>query len=442
MPGLCHLPPWERPESQMKCRLCNNGEEDMLHLLCTCPTLLQLKVYWHKAIWRAIARKVRSLSVSNRRHTHCHKRWDDICLLSKKVAEITLGVLPRSGRLARKSMIPLISRILAVTRPALDGRLRAHPQQVETSTEGTGQGTDTSGEASGMAAIHELTDTDMTSALKGDRSALDESCPETPTSTSSDSSGDSSMLAGTGSSKSASSSTTHRPVSTLPDAPTSAVCACCPRKSRVSLPPGTAAPAPVCPAALSVEAVHLLRQLCVGQAALLNAFQDHDKNLAQVVAFMEGFHSYVRGLHRTVQSLSSTVTTAIQQSQAPSPAPVPSATTLPVAPHDESVHMPQPSGTKSSTHSTQQQHSKRPRPQTPSPKHKTGTQGRKGKSPSGDTQWHKAKKQASTSHSSESPPSKGTPIPTPAPTDKQTVVLSAVNLMPVTIQHEHSPTTL
>lgn len=292
------------------------------------------------------------------------------------------------------------------------------------SAEGTeGQGMDTSGEASGTTPTHVLTDTDVTSTSEGDRSALEESRAETPTSTLSDSSGDSSLVACTGTENAVSSSTTHHPVPTLPATTGSAVRARKTRKGRVSFPPGTAAPAP--PAAFSVEAVDLLHQLCVGQSTLLNAFHNQGKKLAQVVAFMEGIHSDVGGLHRTVQAFSSKVSAAIQLSQAQSPAPVPSTTTLPVAQPDESDHTPQPSGARYPTRSTHQQSSKRPRAQTPSPKQKTGTQERKGKSPSGDTQGHQAKKQASSSRPSKSPPSKDTAIPTTAPKGKQTVALPA-----------------
>ncbi|XP_078503080.1 uncharacterized protein LOC144761674 [Lissotriton helveticus] len=330
------------------------------------------------------------------------------------MAEMTLGLLPRTGRLARWRMTPLMARILSVTQPELDGHLRAHQQQVGASTEDTeGHGTDTSGEASGTTATHELTDTDVTSTSEGDRSALEESRPETPTSTS-DASGDSLMLAGTESWKSASFSTTHCPVPTLPATSTRAARASTNKKGRVSFRPRTAAP--VSPAALSVEALDLLCQLCVGQTTLLNALQDHDKKLAQVVAFMEGIHSDVGGLHRTVQSLSNDVTAAIQLSQAQSPAPVPSATPLPVARSDESDHSLQPTGSRYTTRSTQQQHSKWARVQTPSPTQTKVTQECNGKRPSGDTQGHQAKKQASGSHASKSAPSKDTPVPK---TDKQ-----------------------
>ncbi|XP_078496900.1 uncharacterized protein LOC144752966 [Lissotriton helveticus] len=130
-----------------------------------------LKVHQCNAVWRAIARKVQALGVFNRQHTHCHKRWDDICRMSKNVAEMTLGLLPWTSRLARRSMTPLIDRILAVTQPELDASSKEHQQQTGASPGGTeGQGMDTSGEATSTTATHEHSDTDVTSASEGDRS--------------------------------------------------------------------------------------------------------------------------------------------------------------------------------------------------------------------------------------------------------------------------------
>ncbi|XP_078511676.1 uncharacterized protein LOC144770793 [Lissotriton helveticus] len=158
-------------------------------------------------------------------------------------------------------------------------------------TEGHRAGT--SGEASSMTATHEYSDTDVTGVSEGDRSLLEESQPETPTLTSSDASGDTSMLAGTGSGNSASSSTIQCPLPTLPTTSTTAARVHISKKGSVSFTPGTAAPAPYSLAAISVESVDLLRQLCVGQTTLINIFLDHSKKLAQVVAFMEGIHSDV-----------------------------------------------------------------------------------------------------------------------------------------------------
>ncbi|KAJ1130714.1 hypothetical protein NDU88_009064 [Pleurodeles waltl] len=63
-----------------------------------------------------------------RRGTHCRKRWEDIRRWSKKTAEAQLGMASQRGRGARRTMTPLMFRILAVAYPELDGRLRASQQ--------------------------------------------------------------------------------------------------------------------------------------------------------------------------------------------------------------------------------------------------------------------------------------------------------------------------
>ncbi|KAJ1115175.1 hypothetical protein NDU88_003401 [Pleurodeles waltl] len=62
--------------------------------------------------------------VYHRRSTHCRKRWEDIRRWSKKTAEAQLGMASQRGRSARRTMTPLMFRILAVAFPDLDGRLR------------------------------------------------------------------------------------------------------------------------------------------------------------------------------------------------------------------------------------------------------------------------------------------------------------------------------
>ncbi|KAJ1204287.1 hypothetical protein NDU88_008068 [Pleurodeles waltl] len=70
----------------------------------------------------------RALVVHHRWSTHCRKRWEDICRWSKKTAEAQLGMASQCGRGARRTMTPLMFRILAVVYPELDGRLRASQQ--------------------------------------------------------------------------------------------------------------------------------------------------------------------------------------------------------------------------------------------------------------------------------------------------------------------------
>ncbi|KAJ1092694.1 hypothetical protein NDU88_005804 [Pleurodeles waltl] len=98
------------------------------YTLLYAPPDKQVSAHQKKDVWRAIAKDVRTLWVYHRRSTHCHKRREDIRRWSKKTAEAQLGMASQSGRGARRTMTPLMFRILAVAYPELDGRLRASQQ--------------------------------------------------------------------------------------------------------------------------------------------------------------------------------------------------------------------------------------------------------------------------------------------------------------------------
>ncbi|KAJ1203706.1 hypothetical protein NDU88_007487 [Pleurodeles waltl] len=66
--------------------------------------------------------------VYNKRSTHCRKRWEDIRRWIKKTAEAQLGMASQRGRGARRTMTPMMFRILAVAYPELYRRLRASQQ--------------------------------------------------------------------------------------------------------------------------------------------------------------------------------------------------------------------------------------------------------------------------------------------------------------------------
>ncbi|KAJ1100104.1 hypothetical protein NDU88_005193 [Pleurodeles waltl] len=91
------------------------------------PFLL-VSAHQKKAIWRSIAKDVRTLGVYHRRSTHCRKRWEDLRRWSKKMVEAQLEMASQRGRGARRTMTPLMFWILAVAYPELDGRLRASQQ--------------------------------------------------------------------------------------------------------------------------------------------------------------------------------------------------------------------------------------------------------------------------------------------------------------------------
>ncbi|KAJ1193259.1 hypothetical protein NDU88_002560 [Pleurodeles waltl] len=94
------------------------------------PPDQQISIHQKKGIWCAIAKDVRTLGVYGRRSTHCQKWWGDLRRWARKTAEAHLGMASQRGRGARRTLTPLMARILAVAYPELDGRLRAsqHPQ--------------------------------------------------------------------------------------------------------------------------------------------------------------------------------------------------------------------------------------------------------------------------------------------------------------------------
>ncbi|KAJ1084477.1 hypothetical protein NDU88_004624 [Pleurodeles waltl] len=98
------------------------------YMLLYGPPDQQVSAHQKRDIWRAIAKEVRTLGAHQRRGTHCRKRWEDIRRCSKKTAEAQLGMASQRGRGARRTMNPLMFRILAVAYPELDGRLRTSQQ--------------------------------------------------------------------------------------------------------------------------------------------------------------------------------------------------------------------------------------------------------------------------------------------------------------------------
>ncbi|KAJ1209646.1 hypothetical protein NDU88_005020 [Pleurodeles waltl] len=92
------------------------------------PPDQQVSAHQKVDIWRAIAKEVRALGVHVRRGTHCRKRWEDIRRGTRKTAESLLGMASQPRRGASRTLTPLMSRILAVAYPDLDGRLRTSQQ--------------------------------------------------------------------------------------------------------------------------------------------------------------------------------------------------------------------------------------------------------------------------------------------------------------------------
>ncbi|KAJ1114963.1 hypothetical protein NDU88_003193 [Pleurodeles waltl] len=259
-------------------------------------------------IWRAIAKDVRALGVHNRRGTHCRKRWEDIRRGSRKTAEALLGMASQPRRGASRTLTPLMSRILAVAYPDLDGRLRISQQaqggggEVASAQEGA---------ASHMAPEGHATDSDKTSETEGEGgSTTGTRADVSDTDTSSD--GSSLAVAATSvPNETTGTAATQRTSSALPAAPRPSARARTARKAAISFAPGTSGPAPVTPAALSEEVIDLLRTIIVGQSTLLNAIQGVEREVHQSNAYLEGLHSGQAAQQRSFNALASALRAAI-----------------------------------------------------------------------------------------------------------------------------------
>ncbi|KAJ1136171.1 hypothetical protein NDU88_002589 [Pleurodeles waltl] len=134
------------------------------------PPDQQVSAHQKIDIWRAIAEEVRNLGVHNRRGTHCRKRWEDIRRGTRKTAETLLGMASRPRRGASRTMTPLMSRILAVAYPNLDGRLRTAQQTQGASSGGGDLASEQEGAAGHQAPVGTDTDTEGTSDPEGEGS--------------------------------------------------------------------------------------------------------------------------------------------------------------------------------------------------------------------------------------------------------------------------------
>ncbi|KAJ1130768.1 hypothetical protein NDU88_009116 [Pleurodeles waltl] len=275
------------------------------------PPDQQVSAHQKRDIWCAIAKEVRTLGAHQRRGTHCRKRWEDIRRCSKKTAEAQLGMASQRGRGARCTMTPLMFRILAVAYPELDGRLRTSQQTQGASTGGGTVAQEHEGAASHMATEGHTTDSEFTSGTEGEGSFTSATgSPNSDTDSSAD--GSSPVVAAPSVRHTSTGTAATSPTSTaLPAAPQRSPRARSPRRVGITFAPGTSGPAPVTPAALSEEAIDLLRSLTVGQSTIVNAIQGVERELKHGNAFLEGIHSGQAVLQRTLQSLASALMAAI-----------------------------------------------------------------------------------------------------------------------------------
>ncbi|XP_069094208.1 myb-related transcription factor, partner of profilin-like isoform X4 [Pleurodeles waltl] len=255
----------------------------------------QVSPHQKKKIWLATARKLQALGVHERRSLHCRKRWEDLRRWTKITAEVQLGKSSRERKRVRRTLTPLMARILAVAYPQLDEELRAREKQQgafsRTSERDVGQDggeQDVRWESEGGS-----TETEGASGTEGDGAG-----EEATTSSESEASisDQPQMMVDPRPSMGLTTLSTTRSISTLPSAPSVGQHPAS-KKAGVSFTPG-ASSAPVHPAVLSEEAVDLLRGLSVGQTALLCAIQGISQQLTQLVAFLDGIHYAVSAIQR------------------------------------------------------------------------------------------------------------------------------------------------
>ncbi|KAJ1180963.1 hypothetical protein NDU88_006174 [Pleurodeles waltl] len=263
------------------------------------PPDQQVSAHQKIDIWRAIAKDVRALGVHNRRGTHCRKRWEDIRRGSRKTAEALLGMASQPRRGASRTLTPLMSRILAVAYPDLDGCLRTSQQTQGASSGGGEVASAQEGAASHMAPEGHATDSDITSETEGEGGSTTGTRGDvSDTDTSSE--GSSLAVAATSvHTDPTGTAATQRTSSALPAAPRPFARARKARKPAISFAPGTSGPAPVTPAALSEEVIDLLRTIIVGQSTLLNAIQGVEREVHQS---MHTWRAFIRVQYSSLSS--------------------------------------------------------------------------------------------------------------------------------------------
>ncbi|KAJ1190557.1 hypothetical protein NDU88_007295 [Pleurodeles waltl] len=255
------------------------------------PPEQQVSAHQKRDIWRAIAKEVRTLGAHQRRGTHCWKRWEDFRCCNKKTAEAQMGMASQRGRGARRTMTPIMFRILAVAYPELDGRLRASQQTQGASSGGGTVAPEHEGAASHMAMEGHTMDSECTSGTEGEGSFTSATgSPSSDTDSSAD--GDSLVVVAPSVPHTSTGTAATSPTSTaLPAAPQRSPRARSPRRVDITFALGTSGPAAVTPAALSEEAIDLLRSLTVGQSTIVNAIQGVERELQHGNVFLEGILS-------------------------------------------------------------------------------------------------------------------------------------------------------
>ncbi|XP_078533919.1 uncharacterized protein LOC144820176 [Lissotriton helveticus] len=321
----------------------------------------KVSAYEKGEIWVDIARAVRSEGGPRRRLRNIKKRWQDIRCWSRRIARVQLKLEAPRRHGGSRQLTPNMLRVLEVVFPDLHRQLQEGQQHegASSSESGGDRGADQAEGHTDSATCWEVSEggsgTEWEESLQAARHVTDTSYHADESETDSQEGGEyAAMVTHTSLAALPSSS----PISNLPLLGVPRVRA----SPRVSFVPGTAAPAPVSPAALSAETVDLLRQIAVGQASMLSVLHGHTQLITQVVSFMEGMSSAMSDLRRSVAAIESTLTAAMYTQQHLSPPhpsePSTSASHIPTQ-HTRTRH-------RSDTPSAHTQHKKLKAPRTQS----------------------------------------------------------------------------
>ncbi|XP_078542384.1 uncharacterized protein LOC144828144 [Lissotriton helveticus] len=335
--------------------------DDFLEEIKTHYQQMDVSAYEKGEIWVDIARAVRSEGGPRRRLRNIKKRWQDIRCWSRRIARVQLKLEAPRRHGGSRQLTPNMLRVLEVVFPDLHRQLQEGQQHegASSSESGGDRGADQAEGHTDSATCWEVSEggsgTEWEESLQAARHVTDTSYHADESETDSQEGGEyAAMVTHTSLAALPSSS----PISNLPLLGVPRVRA----SPRVSFVPGTAAPAPVSPAALSAETVDLLRQIAVGQASMLSVLHGHTQLITQVVSFMEGMSSAMSDLRRSVAAIESTLTAAMYTQQHLSPPhpsePSTSASHIPTQ-HTRTRH-------RSDTPSAHTQHKKLKAPRTQS----------------------------------------------------------------------------
>lgn len=252
------------------------------------PADKQVKPHDKVKIWRAIARSVRMKGVYERSSLNCRKRWEDLRRWTRLTCIHLLGKSTEQKKRVRRTMTPMMRRILAVAYPDLAEQLQAkEKQEVVPGTlripkeEADQQEMPPESDGGGASSTEGQSGTDGEGAglnvSSGATTSSDEKkeafAPVQPPVVVRDTMTRAQVAAPTTNFTRSSYVRNQLPARRY--------------QTGVSLAPNTTPPA-IMPSVVSQEALHVLKDLCAGQTASLGVLQELSRKLDRVVDLLEG----------------------------------------------------------------------------------------------------------------------------------------------------------